>query len=120
MAVSLEAKTGRASGRDRGDQRPDSEDIHCSGQIIGQNREGHLGGYFWKSFGQEVRRSHACLHRAERMLDSLATKAHSEGVRIEPLLHCVEQILVLHRVIRRSDPGVHWGLIEQFLQALVQ
>ena len=90
-----EAKTGRASGRDRGDQRPDPEDIHCSGQIISQNREGHLGGYPWESFGQEVRRSHACLHGAERMLDSLATKAHSERVRIEPLLHGVEQILVL-------------------------
>ncbi len=38
-AVSLEAKTGPASGRDRGDQRPDPEDIHCSDQIIGQNRE---------------------------------------------------------------------------------
>ena len=25
-----------------------------------------------------------------------------------------------HRVIRRSDPGVHWDLIEQFLQVLVQ
>nr|WP_245473652.1 hypothetical protein [Bradyrhizobium zhanjiangense] len=29
------------------------------------------------------------------MLESLATKAHSERVRIEPLLHGVEQILVL-------------------------
>jgi hypothetical protein len=29
------------------------------------------------------------------MLDSLATKAHSKRVRIEPLLHGVEQILVL-------------------------
>jgi hypothetical protein len=94
-AVGSEAKTGPASDRDRGDQRFDPEDIHCSGQIIGQNREGHLGGYLWESFGQEVRRSHASLHRAERMLDCLATKAHSERVRIEPMLHDVEQILVL-------------------------
>ena len=48
-----EAKTGPASGRDRGDQRPNPEDIHCSGQIVGQNRERHLGGYPWQSFGQD-------------------------------------------------------------------
>ena len=64
-------------------QRPDPSDIHYSGQIIGQNREGYLSGYFWESFGQEVRRSHACLHRSERMLDGLATKAHRGRAKAE-------------------------------------
>src|SRR5262249_26975148 len=55
-----------------------------------------ISGLIPRIFIARVRsRSHSCLHRAERMLDSLATKAHSERVRIEPLLHGVEQVLVL-------------------------
>jgi primosomal protein N' len=42
----------------------------------------HLGSHFWERFNEEVCRSHAGLHRAERMLDCLATSAHSERVRI--------------------------------------
>ena len=61
------------SGRDRGHQRLVPNDVHDPGQIVGQDREGHLGGYFWEGFGQEVRRTHARLHGAERMLDGLAT-----------------------------------------------
>ena len=34
----------RDSGHDRSDQQPDPEDIHDAGQIIGEDREGHLGG----------------------------------------------------------------------------
>src|SRR5215469_7664933 len=45
-----------ASGSDRGDQRFDPDDVHDPCQIIGQDRESHLGGYFWKRFGVEVRR----------------------------------------------------------------
>ena len=63
------------SGRDRSDQRLDSDDVHDPCQIVSQYRECHLGGYFWKRFSEEVRRSHAGLHRAERMLDCLATLA---------------------------------------------
>jgi hypothetical protein len=55
--VSLEAKAESASGRHRGEQRPNAEDIHCPGQIVGQNRERHFGGYPWQSFGQEVHNS---------------------------------------------------------------
>ena len=111
MAVSLEAKTGPTSGRDSSDQRPDPEDIHCSGQIVGQNREGHLGGHLWESFGQEVCRSHACLDRAERMLDCLATKAHSERVHIEPLLHAdpVKQASASRRQQACPSPPSTWS-----------
>jgi hypothetical protein len=42
-----------------------------------------------------VRRAHARLHRAERVLDSLATLAHSERFRVKALLHSVKQMLVL-------------------------
>src|SRR4030095_8299529 len=62
--------------------------------MIGKNRESHLGGYFWKCFGEEVCRSHAGLHRAERMLDRLATLAHGARVRIKARLHGVEQVLM--------------------------
>ena len=49
----------------------------------------------WKRFGEEVCRSHAGLHRAERMLDFLATPAHGVWVCIKALLHSSEQMLML-------------------------
>src|SRR6266481_5003855 len=76
-------------------QRLAPDDVHDSCQIIGQDRESHLGGYFWKRFGEEVCRSHAGLHRAERMLDCLATQAHGLWVCIKALLHSLEQMLML-------------------------
>src|ERR1700749_2450689 len=71
------------SGHDRGDQRLDPDDVHYPGQIIGENREGHLGGYFWKRFCEEVRRPHAGFHRAERMFDCLAPLPHGQGLVVE-------------------------------------
>ena len=50
----LPARTGSVSGRDRIDQRLDPDDVYDPCQIIGQNRESHLGGYFWKCFGEKV------------------------------------------------------------------
>lgn len=87
--------TGSVSGRDRIYQRLDPDNVDDLCQVIGQNRESHLGGYFWKCFGEEVRRSHSGLHRAERMLNGLATLAHSERVCIKALLHSIEQMLML-------------------------
>lgn len=87
---SLAARAWRISGHDRDDKRPDPDDVHDPCQIIGQNRESHLGSYFWKRSGQEVRRSDAGLHRAERMLDCLSTLAHRFWVCIKALLHGLE------------------------------
>ena len=42
------------SGRDRSDQRFDPDNVYNPCQIVGQNRESHFGGYFWKRFGEEV------------------------------------------------------------------
>jgi hypothetical protein len=64
-------------------------------RVVGQDRESHLGSYFWKRFGEEVGRSHAGLHRAERMLDRLATQAHGMRVCIKAPLHSFEQMLML-------------------------
>src|SRR5437016_7100681 len=81
--------------RNRSHQRLGPDDVHHSFQVIGEDRESHLGGYFWKRFGEEVCRSHAGLHRAERMLDRLATLAHGLWVCIKALLHSFEQMLML-------------------------
>ena len=75
-------------------------------EIVGQNRESHLGDHFWKRFGEEVRRSHAGLHRAERMFESLSPLAHRLWVCVEALLHSFEQMLVL------STPPLHLRLCE--------
>jgi hypothetical protein len=42
------------SGHDRSHQRLGTDDVHDPCQIIGEDRESHLGGYFWKRFGEEV------------------------------------------------------------------
>src|SRR5258705_6579965 len=86
---------GLVSGRDRSHQRLGPDDVHDPCQIIGQDRERHLGSYFRKRFGEEVCRSHASFHRAERMLDRLATLAHGLWVCIKALLHSLEQMLML-------------------------
>jgi hypothetical protein len=39
----------RGSGHDR-NQRLDPDDVHNPGQIVGQDREGHLGGHLWERF----------------------------------------------------------------------
>jgi hypothetical protein len=39
------------SGRDRSDQRLDPDDVHNASQIIGEDRDGHLGGSLWERFG---------------------------------------------------------------------
>jgi hypothetical protein len=89
------ATTRIISGRDRCDQRLDPDDVHDPCQITGQDRKCHFSGYFWKRFGEEVCRSHAGLHRAERMLDCLSTLAHGLWVCVEALLHSFEQMFML-------------------------
>jgi hypothetical protein len=42
------------SGHDRSHQRLGTDDVPDPCQIIGEDRESHLGGYFWKRFGEKV------------------------------------------------------------------
>jgi hypothetical protein len=86
---------GPVSGRDRGYQRLDPDDVHDSCQIVGQNRKCHLGGYLWKRFGQEVRRAHAGFHRTERMFDCLSPLPHGLGVVVEASLRLFQNVLML-------------------------
>jgi hypothetical protein len=44
----MRGRIGSVSGCDRGHQRLGPDDVHDPCQIIGQDRESHLGGYFWK------------------------------------------------------------------------
>ena len=67
------AATGKDAGRDRGDQRPDSNGVHDACEIIGEDRECHLGSNFRKRFGQEVRRAHASFDCTERMFALIFT-----------------------------------------------
>ena len=62
-------RTGSVSGHDSRPSRLGPDDVHDPRQIIGQNRESHLGAYFWERFGEKVCCSHSGLHRAKRMLD---------------------------------------------------
>jgi transposase len=50
-----------------------------------------------------VRRAHARLHRAERVLDGLATLAHSARVRIKALLLIVHAGLKVHLALGYTD-----------------
>jgi hypothetical protein len=54
------------------------------------------------------------------MLDRLSALAHGLGVFVEALLHRLQYMLMLQRVIRRSLPDVQRGLSAQSRQALVQ
>src|SRR4029434_3791431 len=91
----MRGRIASVSGCDRSHQLLGPDDVHDPCQIIGQDRESHLGGYFWERFGEEVCRPHAGLYRADRMLARHATLAHGERVRIKALLHGIEQVLVL-------------------------
>jgi len=55
----------------------------------------HLGGDARQRLHQEVRRAHACLDRAERVLDRLAALTHLLRMLIEPALHRFQHMLML-------------------------
>src|SRR6202007_490019 len=82
---------GCVSGRDRRDQRLDPDNVHDPCQIVRQNRESHLGGYFWKSFGEKVRVPQTGPYCAEGMFVCLSTPTHGFWVCIKPVLHSLEQ-----------------------------
>ena len=75
-------------------------------RFVGQDGEWHLGGHPRKGFCEEVRRSHAGLHRAERMLDCLSMLTH--GLRVASRRCCTawSRCSCSHRRIRRSEESV--------------
>ena len=59
-------------------------------RLLARTDRAIAGGYLWKRLCEEVRRSHAGLHRAERMLDCLSTLTHGLWICIKALLHGLE------------------------------
>jgi hypothetical protein len=102
-----EARRACVSGHDRSDQRLDPDNVHDPDQIIGKDREGHLGGCLWERFGQEVRRPHAGFHRAERMFDRLPPLPDGMRVVVEARLRIrTENGHRAHtRSSERANPG---------------
>ncbi len=95
------------SGRDRGDQRLDSDDVHDPCQIIGQNRKGHLGGYFGGVLVRKcvapmrafiVPKGYSTVTRRWRMACGFASRRCCTAF---------SGCSCSHRVIRRSGPVVH-------------
>jgi hypothetical protein len=49
--VGRDNQSGDVSGRDRGNQWLDANDVHDPCQIVGQDGKCHLYGHFWKRLG---------------------------------------------------------------------
>ena len=79
----------------------DSDDLHRSFQVIGENVQTHLGTDAWQRLREEVRRSHPRFQCSECMLDSLPTRA------------CIASntCSCSQRAMRRYSPLVHCDLI---------
>ena len=73
----------------------DTDDIQHTRHVVAEHAERHLSRNLGQRLAQEVRRAHAHLQCAERMLDRLAPRAHGLGVLVEPLLHRLDHLLVL-------------------------
>src|SRR5579872_3149123 len=62
---------------------------------VGEDCKRHFGCDLRKRPDEEVRRTHARVHRTKRMFDGLAALTHGFLVRIKALLHGFERMLVL-------------------------
>ena len=76
-------------------ERLNANDIHHARQIVGRARRAPSRWRPSAASSQEVRRAHPHLDCAEGMLDRLAARAHGLGIFVEPLLHRLENVLVL-------------------------
>src|SRR5450631_2856850 len=75
-------------------ERCDSEDLHRSFEVVRENMQTHFGAHTWQGLGEEMRRSHPRLERAERMLDSPASYSRRPRCAVQPLLHRVQYVFV--------------------------
>ena len=84
----------RASPSHRRQQWRHADQVQHARQIIAEYAERHLGGNLRQRRTQEVRRAHAHLQRAERMLDGFSARAHGIRIIIESRLHGFDNMLV--------------------------
>ena len=112
--MSIQSWVAGDSGHDRSDERLDPDDVHDPCQIIGEDRESHFGGYFWKRFGEEVCRP----MRAFIVPNGCSTVSRrwcmACGFLSRRFWTASKTCSCSHRVIRRSGPVVHCDLSEQF------
>ena len=83
----------------------DAQDVHDTGEIVGQHVERHLGSNTRQRLHEEVSGTHARFDRAERVFDGLTPLAHLLGMFVEPLLHRFENMLMLPS----GDPSLRAG-----------
>ena len=79
----------------RRQERPDADDVHNPGQIVGQDVQCHLGGDLGQALHQEVRCSHSHLHRAKGVLHRFSAYPHSLRVVVEAPLNRFQHVLML-------------------------
>ena len=63
--------------------------------VIGQDLQTHLGSHSRQRLGEEVRRAHPELQRAEYVLNGLSAQAWCLWCAVQPLLNYLEHVLVL-------------------------
>lgn len=73
----------------------DANDVDHAREIVSEHTERHFGRDLRQGLAQEVRRAHAHLERAERMLDDFAPRAHRIRVEVKALLHRFKNVFVL-------------------------
>ena len=73
-------------------------------EIVGENREAHLGGRVLQASGEEVALVRASLERAEGMLDEAHAAIELSGMRADPALHRLQGALI-GRAGRTSSAG---------------
>src|SRR5215475_13051506 len=74
--------------------RFDADNVQYTCQIVGEHMQRHLGGNLRQRLHQEVRGTHPHLHCTEGMLSRLTARAHGLRILVEPLLHCLDNLLV--------------------------
>ena len=103
--MSIQFWVAADSGHDRIDQRLDPDDVHDPCQIIGQDRERHFSGYFWKRFGQEVRRPTCGLSSCKLGLEGIVAKPRQQPQALRQRRETVERPFGRRDGTRSSAPS---------------
>jgi hypothetical protein len=111
LSGAAEVAAGAVSGRDRRHQRLDADDVHDARQIVGEHVQCHLAGNLSaaSSSGSASRPSASSVCRRDR----LAPLTHGVRIFVEPLLHGLDNLLVLPprdaTLFARRALGLNWA-----------
>lgn len=98
----------------------DSQNPHYPFEVVRQHLQAHLGAHMRQGLGQEVRRAHPVLERAEHVLHRTPSHGHGVKLAIQPLLHPLQNVLMLPSA---NAPVAAWralGLDQTLGQALLR